>query len=96
MTKKTEIAIPETDYADLLNTAVSQIQASRNALAIQVNTDLLEPWQTVIRQKNRGWIWEQCHPAAVGRPESIIPGHGLIAPKFVKHEAVLRAIQSVR
>ena len=38
MTKKTEIAIPETDYADLLNTAVSQIQASRNAIAIQVNT----------------------------------------------------------
>ena len=38
MTKKTEIAIPETDYADLLNTAVSQIHASRNAIAIQVNT----------------------------------------------------------
>ena len=41
MTKKTEIAIPETDYADLLNTAVSQIHASRNAIAIQVNTAAL-------------------------------------------------------
>ena len=38
MTKKNEIAIPETDYTDLLNTAVSQIHASRNAVAIQVNT----------------------------------------------------------
>ncbi len=35
---RNEVAIPETDYADLLNTAVSQIHASRNAIAIQVNT----------------------------------------------------------
>ena len=38
MRKKDEIAIPETAYADLLKTAVSQIHASRNAIAIQVNT----------------------------------------------------------
>ncbi len=35
---RNEVAIPETDYADLLNTAVPQIHASRNAIAIQVNT----------------------------------------------------------
>ncbi len=38
--KNIQICIAETDYTELLNTAVAQIKSSRNALALQVNTSV--------------------------------------------------------
>ena len=96
MTKKTEIAIPETDYTNLLNTAVSQIHASRNAVAIQVNTAAMTTYwnlgKLLYDRKIEGGYGSNVIQRLSVDLKATFPDMGLSAQEFVVHEAVLRAI----